>query len=207
MAVTGIPARQQVAHGQLQETLPTSLRAAMTALVLRTVRVACRMTGNGSPRGSSMFAKLATSCAILFALISPAMAQAAKPPADPAGGAGKKDAQPDLFALVQFHTTLEEGPMAGNGADRLELLKKSEIEPRRKYIEESFKKRLQTWEDEKKVAQAAHQKFTKAEPKMTVLKVINDTFKTEAEAKAFLDKEQKKTGHPATPPPGNEKPK
>jgi hypothetical protein len=189
----------------LQETLPIPLRAVMKTLVLRPSLLPAGR--RATPRGSPMFAKL-TSCAVLCVLICPAMAQAAKPPADPApGNAGKKDAQPDTFAVVQFHTTIEEGPMAGNGGDRLELLRKSEIEPRRKYCEDHFKERMHAWDEAKKAAQAAHQKFTTPEPKPTVMKVLNDTFKTEAEAKAFLDKEQKKTGHPATTPPGNEKPK
>ena len=34
---------------------------------------------------------------------------------------------------------------------------------------------------------------------------LNDTFKTEAEAKMFLDKEPKRTGHPATSSSGGDK--
>jgi hypothetical protein len=158
-------------------------------------------------KGLPMITKLSIRLALLCALAAPVLAQGAKPASDPAAGnAAKKDAA-DTFAVVQFHEILEEGPGQGYGRDRLQVFHKSEVEPTRKQMEEAFKKRFQEWEQAKNAARAAHQRFTKGEPKPVGIKVLNDTFKTEAEAKAFLEKEEKKLGTPVAPPPHAEKPK
>jgi hypothetical protein len=44
------------------------------------------------------------------------------------------------------------------------------------------------------------------EPQPFVVKVLNDTFKTEAEAKAFKENEEKKLGTPVPPPARTDKP-
>jgi hypothetical protein len=85
----------------------------------------------------------------------------------------------ELFAVIQI-------------GDKLEVVHKSAIETRRKDLAAEYRKAVTTYDAAKKAAAAKKEKFTEAMPKPQALRVLNETFKTEAEAKTFLEQQEKK---------------
>ncbi|HLQ39049.1 MAG TPA: hypothetical protein VK348_14660 [Planctomycetota bacterium] len=143
-------------------------------------------------------------CAAISSMIvaGPLAAQDPRPGVTPAPAAGSVDKKEDPFAVVKVLVTFETGYVG----ERVEVLRKSTIDARKKQVDAFNKQQSDDYEKARQDALAAKKKFTAVAPKPQTLKVVADNFKTEAEANTFAEKEKKKTMQPPADKPG-EKPK
>ncbi len=81
------------------------------------------------------------------------------------------------------------------------VMKVDEIADLKKKEEAAYKEALAKYEEAKKAATAAKKPFKEEAPKQTMVKVLKEDFKTEAEAKAYATKAEKPEKKPDSPAP------
>jgi hypothetical protein len=139
----------------------------------------------------------------LLMFVGPLAAQTEKPAGakpEPVAKEEPKKTKSEGYAVIKINVPHE----SGYSMDVAQVVKNSDLEAKRKQIEDGNKQRSDEYEKAKQEALAAKKKFNTPPPKPQTMKVVNDTFKTEADARAAADKENKKSG---TSPAPADKPK
>ena len=128
-----------------------------------------------------------TAAVLCFALPGTVAAQDKKPPA-PQGKPAAEAKAAEVFVIAKT-------------GDKLEVMAKSEVEAKKKKAAEDFKASKESWEKEKKAADASHKKLDKPEPKEPQAIEVKGEYPTKEAADAELKKMQAEKDKAKKPEP------